>query len=1008
MPKIPTFTTQATITGEVGSVKSNIQMGLNQTISSALAPITKEIVQHKVKQKDFENKTEALKLENDFIRDMQKVYTEAGNLENEEQAQSIVKNKSNMLMQKYSGLASNKNSQTLFNQYALAEVQKGVFRTSTAVQRNTLIALDTEVSKKKSRLMITALDLTDGFDYEVLQKDLENLYVTNYQGKVPNAILEKMVNEIPNEIKFLEADKMISESPREALAMLMDEKDFQGLTYDSRKSLIQKAKITIAPMIKDEYTDHLAKIAVGKETSFDMKTASLVLPTKTVNEMIEQETFAKDRATNNAILLNTPLSLTEEVADGQIKEFYDLHGEVKGKENETYVKGIVTGKKKALKEDAVGFIKTFDTEVELAYQELEAETNPTFIKDKKTQLIDLLVKKQRDLEVAESSIRLASNAEMQQIITTLTNPETSAEDKINFMMFTSEMYGNENMGKVLNHLTDLKLPQDYLVALSTNSMELKKDILSASTQDLVKLETLVKGRVGEGEKFNSIKNRVIKNMESFENVLEVQIEGSVNKTELIQNMEDTIYKAALYKVKYKQMGISEAVDDASKQFLNDYRIPASETYMIPVDVNGKRTNPILLEQKAEAILLNIESGGDYMDKFHGEDGYMHYAKLAGIENLTEEQVKNRMKSSIENYSKWLMNEDMTGIILYTDYNNTTAPVINANGDKIEFFFTDTENNKGIMSTELKYPLTGEDIQLVDEDDGLSYLDFPIDENQNIGAESMTVGSAIDTVGSLFVSKAEASEMPIMTNDKIAKDWSTLYQTSDDPVKEQRAKDILNTDYTVPLEAKNSIAIGAKIFEGDKGLSQTQLIQYGSAIGQIESGYKYKRQGLETVDDGKGVARSYWQIEPKTALDLFRNSSAIFGEKFEKQFSKYNRGYAIGKTSVKYLASLSEEKMSKLLESDSDLAATVALGVIVNRTKSKKKKTLTFSQIRVNEQMTTLKILQKENNLSFKEAYNYSKIIDSYKYGGNFKRGNKYKGNDKIILNNLPKSKISNR
>ena len=927
MPKIPTFTTQATITGEVGSVKSNIQMGLNQTIGSALAPITKEIVQHKVKQKDFENKTEALKLENDFIRDMQKVYTEAGNLENEEQAQSIVKNKSNMLMQRYSGLASNKNSQTLFNQYALAEVQKGVFRTSTAVQRNTLIALDTEVSKKKSRLMITALDLTDGFDYEVLQKDLENLYVTNYQGKVPNAILEKMISEIPNEIKFLEADKMISESPREALAMLMDEKDFQGLTYDSRKSLIQKAKITIAPMIKDEYTDHLAKIAVGKETSFDMKTASLVLPTKTVNEMIEQETFAKDRATNNAILLNTPLSLTEEVADGQIKEFYDIHGEVKGKENETYVKGIVTGKKKALKEDAVGFIKTFDTEVELAYQELEVETDPTFIKDKKTQLIDLLVKKQRDLEVAESSIRLASNAEMQQIITTLTNPETSAEDKINFMMFTSEMYGNENMGKVLNHLTDLKLPQDYLVALSTNSMELKKDILSASTQDLVKLETLVKGRVGEGEKFNSIKNRVIKNMESFENVLEVQIEGSVNKTELIQNMEDTIYKAALYKVKYKQMGISEAVDAASKQFLNDYRIPASETYMIPVDVNGKRTNPILLEQKAEAILLNIESGGDYMDKFHGEDGYMHYAKLAGIENLTEEQVKNRMKSSIENYSKWLMNEDMTGIILYTDYNNTTAPVINANGDKIEFFFTDTENNKGIMSTELKYPLTGEDIQLVDEDDGLSYLDFPIDENQNIGAESMTVGSAIDTVGSLFVSKAEASEMPIMTNDKIAKDWSTLYQTSDDPVKEQRAKDILNTDYTVPLEAKNSIAIGAKIFEGDKGLSQTQLIQYGSAIGQIESEYKYKRQGLKTVDDGKGVARSYWQIEPTTALSLFQNSSAIFGEKFEKVFStKY------GKNSVKYFASLSKEKMSELLESDSDLAATIALGVIVNRTK----------------------------------------------------------------------------
>ena len=73
MPKIPTFTTEATITGEVGSVKSNIQMSLDQTIGSALAPVTKEIIQHRVKQKDFENKTEAMRLENDFIRDMQDV-----------------------------------------------------------------------------------------------------------------------------------------------------------------------------------------------------------------------------------------------------------------------------------------------------------------------------------------------------------------------------------------------------------------------------------------------------------------------------------------------------------------------------------------------------------------------------------------------------------------------------------------------------------------------------------------------------------------------------------------------------------------------------------------------------------------------------------------------------------------------------------------------------------------------------------------------------------------------
>ena len=749
MPKIPTFTTQATITEQVGSVKSNIQMSLDQTIGATLAPLTKELVDYKVKQKDFENKTEALRLENDFIRDMQSVYDEAGNLQNEEQAQSILKNKSNTLIQKYSNLASNKNTQNLFNNYALSEVQKGIARTSTAVQKNTLIALDTLVNEKKSRLMITALDVKGGFDYDVLGQDLTNLYSTHYKGKVSDAILNSMIAGIPNEIQFLKAEKMISESPRQALSMLMNEKDFDGLNYESRKKLIEKAKITIAPMIKLEYDDHIARIAKGKESSFDMKTASLVLPTKTVNEMIAAETLNKDRAANNAVILNASLSTTNEIAEDFIKEGYDLHGEIKGQENELYIKNIIKEKKEALKSDPVGFVKTFDTEIELAYKELESETDPVLLKNKKSEIIEMVIKKQRDLEIPESSIRVASNEEIEKIKTTLTDPETSAQEKMNFIMFTQEMYGNENMGKVLNQLTDLELPNDYIVALSTNSMELKQDIFSSSTQDLEALEKLVKARIPEGEKFNSIKKKLVKEMESYENVLEAQPEGSIDKTELIQNMEDTIYKAALYRIKYKQMNINEAVTSASKQFLNDYRIPASETYMIPVDVNGKRTNPILLEQKLESVLLHIETT-DYIDKFMGEDGYMHFAKFAGIENLTEEQVRNRVLSTIKNNSTILNNKDLTGAIVYADFANGKYPIVNAKGDKIEIYFTPTENNKGIMSTELKYPVTGEDIILVDESDGLDYLDTSLitDENQNIGKESITLGSAVDTVGDL--------------------------------------------------------------------------------------------------------------------------------------------------------------------------------------------------------------------------------------------------------------------
>ena len=43
MPKIPTFTARGRPTTEVGSVRSNIQIPLTQTIGTALAPVTKAV-----------------------------------------------------------------------------------------------------------------------------------------------------------------------------------------------------------------------------------------------------------------------------------------------------------------------------------------------------------------------------------------------------------------------------------------------------------------------------------------------------------------------------------------------------------------------------------------------------------------------------------------------------------------------------------------------------------------------------------------------------------------------------------------------------------------------------------------------------------------------------------------------------------------------------------------------------------------------------------------------------
>ena len=73
-----------------------------------------------------------------------------------------------------------------------------------------------------------------------------------------------------------------------------------------------------------------------------------------------------------------------------------------------------------------------------------------------------------------------------------------------------------------------------------------------------------------------------------------------------------------------------------------------------------------------------------------------------------------------------------------------------------------------------------------------------------------------------------------------------------------------------------------------------------------------------------------------------------------------------------------------------------------------KKTLSFNQIRTNKIMAIAKDFREYENLSYGDASKKADIIDSYLYGGNFKRGNKYKGDDKLILRHLPKSRIQTK
>ena len=156
MPKIPTFTSQARPTAEVGSITSNLKIPVSQTVAGALSPLTDMVVKKVVQANDTQNRTEALTLENKFIMDMQKVNETITNDPvygvNKEAANAYYQEQSKILLNKYQGQSTNNASKTLFANNALGEIQKGIFRNSNQIDKNILTQLDNQVDQKENHL----------------------------------------------------------------------------------------------------------------------------------------------------------------------------------------------------------------------------------------------------------------------------------------------------------------------------------------------------------------------------------------------------------------------------------------------------------------------------------------------------------------------------------------------------------------------------------------------------------------------------------------------------------------------------------------------------------------------------------------------------------------------------------------------------------------------------------------------------------------------------------------
>jgi len=782
MPKIPTFQAKGSIEQLQGTT-TNIQMGLNNTLAGALAPVTDMVVKKAIQENDTQNRTEALRLGNEFTREMTTLEETIANDNtglgvNKQSANAYYKEQTNNLIDKFKSKSSNNATSTLFTNNALSAVNRGIFRIDTIVDKNVFKDLGNQVEQAEKSLITQALfnnrdaNIVDefgklgnvnDFDYASLQTNLTKLYTDAYSGKIPAANLNAIINDIPSVVQGFQANKDIYDNPSFAYTELNKGENssvYPDLKVEQRTKLINKVETMMVQPMQKEFANVVFSLQdKGTEQPFDFDFAKKILPIEKYNELKTTYDLAKINAEDVRFIRTSSLSETNKLIES--KNFNtDLYVGSADRITQAKLKeGLINARDNTIKE-----METDPVKLQIDSNPKIAELNNNYINETDNAEVKLsnlkilnnaIIEDQIERGADLANLKILTKEQVTNIKKDFLDTSITSEDKLKLIEQLKVTYGNENMGMIVNHLQDEKTPETILMAIATDSSELAKDLFNSSS--LEELSNLANKK--EAGKVSSLQKLIAKETEDFGQVLDSQGEGSESKAAKMLRINEALLKVVLVRTN-KNVSAEDAVESAANDFLNDYVLNDALTALIPKTINKKPIPIAAVQNKNEAILLGVKdtSPGNYLERFHGDKGYMHYADSLNLPNLTEEEVKKRIEFTIRNYSKWLNNSDMTGMVLYSDFGAAgMQPVVNADGQRIEYYFLKLPNqDPTINDTASVYPVTGDVLPLLPDppsDDYFQYNEFLIDEEIDQGKKKSKF-----SLGDVLISPAMAGDM----------------------------------------------------------------------------------------------------------------------------------------------------------------------------------------------------------------------------------------------------------
>ena len=674
MPKITTFTTEARPTAEAPSIQTRTQIPLTQTIGTALAPVTKAVTQHAVNEKNLENKSEALSLENKALLELTDVFEEAGRLDNKDQAFNIVQNKSKIIREKYFNLASNNSVKSTFDNNFLAEVQKGIFKVNNRVSTNIIQTLDNEVNVKKNRLLTEAYVSDNPLALNTIQTDLELLYEQNYKGRIDVDEYNKLIQGIPGEIQVYEVSQLISSKPRQAYSDLMNKDKFKDIPLQTRISLINETKSILIPEIKDEYKNLVAAAAFGKDVTFDINFAKEILPPRTFSTMMKEYNNVKDTVADVKILNTISNKDLSETLDNMLSEREQSKTFIEFQKEKKILTEAVNARNEAMASDPVLFLNATNDNIKILSDELQNENNPDLRLQKKKALTEVYVETQLNMGQPPYQIKVMSNSEATDFVERYVNGDQNM--RVAMLQNLDAEFGDYNSNAMLQ-LTNAGLPVTAELSSFFNNPKLTERFLSFDSEDEQK--RLKKYAKDNNITFNDVRRSIRENLSEFEDVV---MRGSrFNTSVALDKMDNIVDVLSYYALNEMVAGVSQGAAEKNAYNLINNSFDIQDTFFVPLVYNGQSLNSGHVDFVVEKANL--------IKDFYVED-FDAVAFESVDEDVTDIQLNEAMLDQLKNFGEWRNTADGTGLIYGIVFNDGSfGPVKNKQGEYLSFTFDNT-------------------------------------------------------------------------------------------------------------------------------------------------------------------------------------------------------------------------------------------------------------------------------------------------------------------------------